>query len=235
MVKKQRIITSTTETLWRPTNNPSVSVVGVGKGTNMTKSQSDGDEMTDGLSVRDERDEPVVPKQSIMGSKVESKEPPIQTQTQGQENDSKLKIKELRHHVGYTASSSSISPLSAAIESNNSSLRSHQRSSCPSERRTSSSSAAKLPISMDRLGDFLVPLVSPRCFKDSELQQISKLLRFSGRQAWSEIPRIYSVLPIIHHSETIDNFIDHGITDIWFPFSSTTFPQELSSGLQAQF
>jgi hypothetical protein len=40
---------------------------------------------------------------------------------------------------------------------------------------------------------------------------------------------------MIHHSETIDNFIDHGITDIWFPFSSTTFPQELSSGLQAQF
>jgi len=87
---------------------------------------------------------------------------------------------------------------------------------------------------MDILGDFFVPLFSPRCFKDSELQQISKLLGLSGRQAWSEIPRIYSVLRMIGHLENIDNFIDHGITDIWFPFSSTTLPQELSSGLQAQ-
>jgi hypothetical protein len=76
------------KTLRRTTNNPSVGVVDVEKGTNMKKIESDG------LSVRDKRDKPVVPEQSSMGSKVENKELPIQTQPHGQENDSKLKIKD---------------------------------------------------------------------------------------------------------------------------------------------
>jgi hypothetical protein len=222
-------------TLRRAANNTSAGVTDVENGTYMRESQRDG--TLAGLSVRDERDKSVALGDGSMGSKAENKNLPIQTQTQGQENvwNSKLKIKDLRHHIGYTASSSPISPLSATIESNNSSLGLTGDLQAHPKEETLSPSAAKLPVPMDRLGDFFVPLVSPRCFKDSELQQISKLLRLGGRQAWSEIPRIYSVLRMIGHLETIDNFIDHGITDIWFPFSSMTLPQELSSSLQAQF
>jgi hypothetical protein len=220
-------------TLRRTANNTSAGVADVENGTYMRKIQRN--DTLAGLSVRDERDRSVALGEGSIESKTENNELPIQTQTQGQENDSKLKIKDLRHHVGYTATSSPISPLSAIIESNNSSLSLTGYLQAHPKEVTSSPSAAKLPIPMDRLGDFFVPLVSPRCFKDSELQQISKLLRLGGRQAWSEIPRIYSVLRMIGHLETIDNFIDHGITDIWVPFSSTTLPQELSSGLQTQF
>jgi hypothetical protein len=49
-----------------------------------------------GLSVRDERDKSAALGEGSMGSKIENKEPPIQTQTQGQRNDSKLQIKDLR-------------------------------------------------------------------------------------------------------------------------------------------
>jgi hypothetical protein len=212
--------------LRRTANNTSSGVAGVENGTSMRESQRD--DTLAGLSVRDERDKSVTLREGSMGSKTENNGLPIQTQPHDRENDFKLKIKDLRHYVGNIASSP-ISPLSAPIESNNSSLslavdlRDH-----PKE-ETSSQSAAELPVPMDRLGDFFLPLVSPRCFKNSELQQISKLLRLSGRQAWSEIPRIYSVLRMIGHLETIDNFIDHGITDIWFPFSSTTLPPKNSA------
>jgi hypothetical protein len=45
--------------------------------------ESQRDDTVAGLSVRDERDKSVALREGSMGSKVENKEPPIQTQTQG--------------------------------------------------------------------------------------------------------------------------------------------------------
>jgi hypothetical protein len=168
-------------TLRRTANNTSAGVADVENGTSMRESQRD--DTLAGLSVRVERDKSDALGESSMGKKTENNKLPIQTQPHGRENSSKLKTKDLRHHVGNTASSSLISPLSAPIESNNSSLSLIGDLQAHPKEETSSPSAAKLLIPVDRLGDFFVPLVSPRCFKDSEFQQISKLLRLGGRQA----------------------------------------------------
>jgi hypothetical protein len=74
-----------------------------------------------------------------------------------------------------------------------------------------------------------------KTYSDSDLQEISELLASSGRQSWSEVPRIYTVLRIIGELQVIDNFLGQGITDIWFPFSSVSLPRALSSSMQEKF
>jgi hypothetical protein len=90
-----------------------------------------------------------------------------------------------------------------------------------------------------RLGDYF-PLVaddaeSRPTFTDNDLHQISFLLRNSSRFSWSNVPRIYTVLRIIGKLELLDEFIEHGITDIWFPFNVNTLPITLSPSTRAKF
>jgi hypothetical protein len=74
-----------------------------------------------------------------------------------------------------------------------------------------------------------------KTYSDSDLQKISELLEASGRQSWSEVPRIYTVLRIIGELQVIDNFLAQGITDMWFPFSSVSLPRALNSSMQENF
>ncbi len=67
-----------------------------------------------------------------------------------------------------------------------------------------------------RLGDFF-DLDAPRAsFSDSDFQQISSTLKSCQRQKWSRVPRLYTVLRIIGELQVLDDFIDQGITDVWF-------------------
>ena len=76
---------------------------------------------------------------------------------------------------------------------------------------------------------------APRIYSDSDLQNISKLLKSGGRYSWSEVPRIYTVLRIIGEHQAIELFLDQGITDIWFPFSFASLPKALGSTVQGNF
>ena len=61
---------------------------------------------------------------------------------------------------------------------------------------------------------------SPRIgYTDGGLQQISGLLRNTGRVTWSTVPRIYTVSRLIGQLELIEKFRGDGITDFWFPFT----------------
>jgi molecular chaperone DnaK (HSP70) len=72
-------------------------------------------------------------------------------------------------------------------------------------------------------------------FTDSELVIISNYLRNTGQLSWGTVPRLYSVLRVLNQLDMLDVFIQQGITDIWFPFSSTSLPSTLSPTMQARF
>ncbi|KAN0114727.1 hypothetical protein V8E51_004271 [Hyaloscypha variabilis] len=79
------------------------------------------------------------------------------------------------------------------------------------------------------------PTASKTKYTDSGLQQIANLLRLSERERWSTVPRIYTVLRSIGQPQLIDDFIDEGFTDIWFPFTAHNLPPRLSPSIKAQF
>ncbi|CAN9419197.1 unnamed protein product [Alternaria alternata] len=62
---------------------------------------------------------------------------------------------------------------------------------------------------------------------ESDISGIAEVLTSSSRNAWSRIPRIYSILRKIGELDAIDAFIDDGFTDVSFPFSGTTLPEAL--------
>jgi hypothetical protein len=62
---------------------------------------------------------------------------------------------------------------------------------------------------------------------ESDICGIAEVLTSSSRDAWSRIPRIYSILRKIGELDAIDAFIDDGFTDVSFPFSGTTLPEAL--------
>jgi hypothetical protein len=102
-----------------------------------------------------------------------------------------------------------------------------------------SSSKASL-VAQQKLGDFFPSLTqdstaSKTKYTDSILQQIADLLRLSERERWSTVPRIYTVLRSIGQLQLIDEFIDEGFTDIWFPFTAHNLPPRLSPSIKAQF
>jgi hypothetical protein len=66
-------------------------------------------------------------------------------------------------------------------------------------------------------------------FTDAELEQISQLLQNSGRNSYSRVPRIYSVLRTIDRLELLDEFIKINATDLSFPFSAASFPSTIQS------
>jgi hypothetical protein len=66
-----------------------------------------------------------------------------------------------------------------------------------------------------------------RQYSDADIQEISSLLRFLDRLAWSRIPRLYIVLRRIAQLSLLDIFIAQGVTDMWVPFSATSLPRVL--------
>jgi hypothetical protein len=64
-------------------------------------------------------------------------------------------------------------------------------------------------------------------FSESDIRDISGILRIYETESRSRIPRVYITLRLIGHSSAIDDFVAAGITDIAFPFSEKTLPEEL--------
>ena len=111
--------------------------------------------------------------------------------------------------------------------------------SLPEKSDSPSSSKASL-VAQQKLGDFFPSLVehsttSNTKFTDASLQKIANLLRLSDRERWSAVPRIYTVLRSIGQLQLIDEFIDEGFTDIWFPFTPHNLPPRLSLSIRTQF
>ena len=83
----------------------------------------------------------------------------------------------------------------------------------------------------DRLATyFVVPYtsqqVAQRAYTDSEIQQISNLLKHY-QTTWSRYPRTYIVLRTIGQLELLNEFIEFGFTDHWFPVEARSLPQTL--------
>jgi hypothetical protein len=72
-------------------------------------------------------------------------------------------------------------------------------------------------------------------YTDIEFNQISTYLRNTGRSSWSTVPRLYTVLRLIRQLPLLDSFIDQGVTDIWFPFTTTSLPDALTPSVRASF
>ena len=111
-----------------------------------------------------------------------------------------------------------------------------------SEARTNISNAPSpdgLPSNDRGLGDlFSAPTSSgelQHTYTDAELTLISTHLRNSGRVSWSNVPRLYTVLRLIGQLPMLDSFVDEGITDIWFPFTSASLPGTLAPSARANF
>jgi len=71
-------------------------------------------------------------------------------------------------------------------------------------------------------------------FSDADILQISSLLRHMNLD-WSRVPRIYIVLRIVGQLQLINTFIDHGITDFWFPFSEESLPVVIDLSERTKF
>ena len=56
-------------------------------------------------------------------------------------------------------------------------------------------------------------------FTEKDICEIEALLYQLSQDAWGRIPRIYTVLRIIERLDTIEEFIEEQISDIWFPFT----------------
>jgi len=64
-------------------------------------------------------------------------------------------------------------------------------------------------------------------FTENDIREIADVLTRCGRERWSRVPRLYSILRKIGEQDTIDAFIDSDITDVYFPFNKSTLPEAL--------
>ena len=72
-------------------------------------------------------------------------------------------------------------------------------------------------------------------FSETDLRDISDVLRRVGEGAWSRIPRIYAVLRLLGHLDVIDLFLAQAISDVYFPFTHSTLPQSLNPSVAHEF
>ncbi|KAF2640976.1 kinase-like protein, partial [Massarina eburnea CBS 473.64] len=72
-------------------------------------------------------------------------------------------------------------------------------------------------------------------FSETDLRDISDVLRRVGQGAWSRIPRIYAVLRLLDRLDVIDLFLAQAISDVYFPFTVQTLPQSLNPSVAHGF
>ncbi|KAL9627573.1 MAG: hypothetical protein Q9164_007567, partial [Protoblastenia rupestris] len=88
---------------------------------------------------------------------------------------------------------------------------------------------------LNRLGDFFVQSKKGRAqYTDSEIGQISLLLIHMNPR-WSKVPRTYIILRIINCLNHLDNFIDFGFSDHWFPVTERILPHCLRPSHRSEF
>jgi len=66
-----------------------------------------------------------------------------------------------------------------------------------------------------------------KAFTEADIRQISDGLCRMGKDSWSKVPRLYTILRVVNQVQVIDSFIAQGVSDIWFPFSLKTLPEIL--------
>ena len=89
---------------------------------------------------------------------------------------------------------------------------------------------------LSKLAGFFVAADEPRTrYSDADIHDISRCLKELQRHAWSEAPRLYTVLRTIGQLQILDTILEEGISDIWFPFSAASVPKSLSPSLRAKF
>jgi TolA-binding protein len=71
-------------------------------------------------------------------------------------------------------------------------------------------------------------------YSDSKVCEISTLLQHSNPR-WSKVPRTYIVLRTIGYLNFLDEFIDLGFSDYWFPVTERTLPPSLRPSVRAAF
>ena len=85
-----------------------------------------------------------------------------------------------------------------------------------------------------RLGEFFADgRTGP--FTDADLEEVSFLLQNSNDACYSRVPRLYTVLRIINQLQVLNEFLRRDITDLSFPFDTTSFPSTISHEIQSQF
>jgi hypothetical protein len=76
---------------------------------------------------------------------------------------------------------------------------------------------------------FLPARLAQDNFSENDIREISEVLRRFEKDSWSRIPRIDITLRLIGHLPAIKDFLITGITDLAFPFSQRTLPENLKS------
>jgi hypothetical protein len=71
-------------------------------------------------------------------------------------------------------------------------------------------------------------------YTDSEIYEISSLLKHLNSR-WSKVPRTYIILRTIGCLQLLDDFLDLGFSDHWFPVTEKKLPHSLSPSLCSQF
>jgi tetratricopeptide (TPR) repeat protein len=71
-------------------------------------------------------------------------------------------------------------------------------------------------------------------YTDSEINEISTLLMHSN-QRWGKVPRTYAVLRTIGYVNLLDELIDAGFSDYWFPVTERSLPGCLLPSVQTSF
>jgi hypothetical protein len=74
-----------------------------------------------------------------------------------------------------------------------------------------------------------IAIAQRESFKEGDFRDISNALRSTGRESWSRIPRIYATLRSINQLPLIDVFLSQGLSDVWFPFTHKTLPENIRS------
>jgi hypothetical protein len=86
-----------------------------------------------------------------------------------------------------------------------------------------------------RLSDYFVEGKDSRAqYTDSEICQISLLLKQSNLK-WSKVPRTYIILRTIGCLNLLDDFIDLGFSDHWFPVTVRSLPHCLRPSHSLEF
>ena len=72
-------------------------------------------------------------------------------------------------------------------------------------------------------------------YTDMEFEQISAYLRSTKQEAWSTVPRLFTVLTLIDCTDALNIFMQNKMSDMWFPFDDRTLPPMLQSSTKARF
>lgn len=70
---------------------------------------------------------------------------------------------------------------------------------------------------------------SQKAFSESDFRSMSEILRRTGRDTWSKVPRIYTVLRLIDQLQLLDSIIADNISDFGLPFTIETLPEAIKS------